>query len=915
MRVGRVMARLESVAALLGEMLASGPRLASKRKSGNGPPTAGHGRPASPSGMSQRDQRPRRHLSIVALLAVLAVSTASAGMASSASAATTSSTTYKELYRPQFHYTPAKNWMNDPNGLIWYKGEYHLFFQYNPSGNTWGNISWGHAVSRDLVHWQELPLAIPADDTNYVFSGSAVLDKDNTSGFGTRENPAMVAIYTSASKVCCHQAQALAYSTDRGRTWTKYAGNPVLDLGLADFRDPKVFWYEPAKRWLMVVALSAERKVSFYSSANLKTWTHLSDFGPANAVGGVWECPDLFPLAVDGNSKNVKWVLVVNLNPGGIAGGSGAQYFVGNFDGTSFHGDNVLGSYTPPVGTVLQDFEGSSYAPWTTTGTAFGSGPAPGALPGQGPVTGFLGHGLANSFVGGDASMGKLTSPAFTISSPYINFLVGGGNHPHVAGTVEGEPVPPGTVFADFEGTTYGWTTTGTAFGSGPAQGTFPGQQQVSGFLGHGLVNTFFGSSDLPTGTLTSPDFTITTNYIDFLIGGGNHPYPGDSGNPPTAVNLVVNGQVVRTATGQNAELLNWTAWNVSALKGQTAHIEIVDQNTGGWGHINADEIVFSDQAALPISTETAVNLVVGGNVVRTATGQNSENLDWTAWNVKDLVGQQAQIQIVDDNTDGWGHILADQFMFAAAPALSVLQRSSWVDYGRDFYAVNSWNDVPDGRRIAIAWMNNWDYGGSIPTAPWRSAMSVPREFALRTIDGSIQLASDPIGQLSQLRAGPVFELDQRTITPGTVTLSGQGASGKALDIQVDFNKATAHRFGLMVRAGGNEQTVIGYDVDNGQLFVDRTKSGNVSFDPTFPSVEQAPLALRNGSVSLHILVDWSSVEVFTKDGQRVITDQIFPSDSSQAVKLFAEGGSVQVNGLSIQQMRSAWDSSGAPGE
>jgi levanase len=406
-------------------------------------------------------------------------------------------------------------------------------------------------------------------------------------------------------------------------------------------------------------------------------------------VGGVWECPDLFPLAVDGNSKNVKWVLVVNLNPGGIAGGSGAQYFVGNFDGTSFHGDNVLGSYTPPAGTVLQDFEGSSYAPWTTTGTAFGSGPAPGALPGQGPVTGFLGHGLANSFVGGDAPMGKLTSPAFTISSPYINFLVGGGNHPHVAGTVEGEPVPPGTVFADFEGTTYGtgWTTTGTAFGSGPAQGTFPGQQQVSGFLGHGLVNTFFGSSDLPTGTLTSPDFTITTNYIDFLIGGGNHPYPGDTGNPPTAVNLVVNGQVVRTATGQNAELLNWTAWNVSALKGQTAHIETVDQNTGGWGHINADEIVFSDQAALPISTETAVNLVVGGNVVRTATGQNSENLDWTAWNVKDLVGQQAQIQIVDDNTDGWGHILADQFMFAAAPALSVLQRSSWVDYGRDFYA------------------------------------------------------------------------------------------------------------------------------------------------------------------------------------------------------------------------------------
>jgi levanase len=269
--------------------------------------------------MNRRDASSRRR-SIVALLAVLAVLTAIAGVPGSTAAAATS---YKELYRPQFHYTPAQNWMNDPNGLIWYKGEYHLFYQYNPSGNTWGNISWGHAVSRDLVHWQELPVAIPADANEFVFSGSAVIDKDNTSGFGTRQNPAMVAIYTSASKVCCRQAQALAYSLDRGRTFTKYAGNPVLDIGSDNFRDPKVFWYAPSKSWLMVVALSAEHKVQFYSSPDLKHWTHLSDFGPANAVGGVWEVPDLFPLAVDGNRRNVKWVLVVNLNPGGIAGGSG----------------------------------------------------------------------------------------------------------------------------------------------------------------------------------------------------------------------------------------------------------------------------------------------------------------------------------------------------------------------------------------------------------------------------------------------------------------------------------------------------------------------------------------------------------------------------------------------------------------
>ena len=155
-----------------------------------------------------------------------------------------------------------------------------------------------------------------------------------------------------------HQAQSIAYSLDRGRTWTKYEGNPVLDIGSGEFRDPKVFWYAPARRWIMAVVLATERKVSFYGSENLKSWTHLSDFGPANATGGVWEVPDLFPLAVDGKRKQTKWVLIVNLNPGGIAGGSGAQYFVGDFDGTTFRADNVVGDYTPPAGELYEGFEG-----------------------------------------------------------------------------------------------------------------------------------------------------------------------------------------------------------------------------------------------------------------------------------------------------------------------------------------------------------------------------------------------------------------------------------------------------------------------------------------------------------------------------------------------------------------------------
>ena len=270
---------------------------------------------------------------------------------------------YHEPYRPQFHFTPAKNWMNDPNGPIYYKGRYHLFYQYNPSGTTWGNISWGHAVSTDLVHWKELPIAIPQDDNEYIFSGSVVYDRKNTSGLGTAANPPLVAVYTASLKSNGIQEQSLASSTDGGLTWTKYANNPVLNLDSTNFRDPKVFWYPKTRTWEMVVALSDQHKVSIYSSPDLKTWTHQSDFGPAGATGGVWECPNLFPLKVKGTDET-KWVLVVGINPGGIAGGSGDQYFVGSFDGTTFT-SNDPATYTPPPGTTYAGFDCTSYAPWT----------------------------------------------------------------------------------------------------------------------------------------------------------------------------------------------------------------------------------------------------------------------------------------------------------------------------------------------------------------------------------------------------------------------------------------------------------------------------------------------------------------------------------------------------------------------
>jgi sucrose-6-phosphate hydrolase SacC (GH32 family) len=241
---------------------------------------------------------------------------------------------FTKEFRPTFHFTPEKNWINDPNGLLFYKGKYHLFYQHNPSGILWGNMSWGHSVSSDLQSWQHLPVAIPCTETTGIFSGSAVVDYTNSSGFGSTENPPLVAIYTVHQNDGSNQSQHIAYSLDEGTTWIKYADNPVLDLQLTDFRDPKVSWNDETQSWLMTVAKPLEYKIAFFSSPDLKIWTHLSDFGPLGATGGCWECPDLFPLQTPNGETH--WVLIVSLNPGGIAGGSGTQYFIGDWDGKTF---------------------------------------------------------------------------------------------------------------------------------------------------------------------------------------------------------------------------------------------------------------------------------------------------------------------------------------------------------------------------------------------------------------------------------------------------------------------------------------------------------------------------------------------------------------------------------------------------
>ena len=488
---------------------------------------------------------------------------------------------YSEPFRPQFHFTPEKNWMNDPNGLVYYKGEYHLFYQYNPLGNTWGHMSWGHAVSSDLVHWKHLPLALPEADGVMIFSGSAVVDWKNTSGLGKNGKPPMVAIYTCYRLSDRMQSQCIAFSNDKGRTWTKYASNPVIDIHSTNFRDPKVQWYEPGKHWIMTVSLSAEHKVRFYSSANLKDWTLLSEFGPAGGTAGVWECPDLFQLPVEG-SREKRWVLVVNINPGSIAGGSGGQYFIGQFDGTRF------------------------------------------------------------------------------VEDP----------------------------------------------GSRPA----------------GLER----------------------------------------------------------------------------------------------------------QAAL------------------------------------------------------------------------------WFDYGPDYYAAVSWNDIPrsDGRRLWLGWMSNWQYGQDVPTSPWRSAMSIPREVRLRQTAEGIRLMQRPARENQRLREKR-FQFKGGDLARANEWLAQNHIQGAQLELVVEFERQSTGVQGVEVLKSSKHETVIGVNWDRETVFVDRTNSANVNFNPKFSGVYEAPLT--SGKVKLHVFVDASSVEVFVNDGERVLTAISFPSGESREVKLFGPPDRAKISVLDVWKLKSSW--------
>jgi sucrose-6-phosphate hydrolase SacC (GH32 family) len=640
---------------------------------------------------------------------------------------------YAEPWRPQFHYSQPDRFMNDPNGLVYHDGEWHLFYQYRGGMG----IVWGHAVSRDLLHWENLPIAIPRqDDGKSIFSGSVVIDRQNTSGFGRAGVPPMVAIYTAAGRG--NQSQALAYSLDKGRTFTFYSGNPVIDIGSSQFRDPKVFWHEASRRWIMVVAMPDDHQVPIYGSTNLKDWELLSKWGPLPPVGGQYEVPDLFPLAVDGDPGRTKWVMLISTNPGGLWGGSLTAAYIGDFDGTTFREDARYRYDGPSASTMFADFDGTDHGAWKASGTAFGPGPARGALADQPELRGYRGRGLLNSFHGGGASTGTLTSPAFTIRHRFINFLVGG-----TAAAVKER----------------------------------------------------------------------------------------------TAVALLVDGVEVRSVTGNGRNTLDWVAWDVSDLAGRTAQLVVVDENPGATGRILVDDIGFSDTAARP-----------------------------------------------------------------------GLERTPWFDWGKDNYAGITFDNAPDGRRLFVGWLNNWQYAQSntVPTtAWWRGQQSLPRELSLRTVNGRPELFQVPLRELDTLRSGVLYRESGQAVT-GERAL---GATGTLLDLELALRPGTATRVGVKVLAGANgDETVVGYDAVAGQVYIDRARSGTAASNMTqFYGVHSGPLRLRDGVLNLRVLVDNSIVEVFAESGELALTDLVYPAPGSNGIKLFAEGGTATAESIAVHQMRSIW--------
>ena len=596
---------------------------------------------------------------------------------------------------------------------------------------------------------------------------------------------------------------------------------------------------------------------------------------------------------------------------------------MGDFDGTTFTADPA--QPTPvPDGETLWGFDGGDYEGWqvqndplSAAGGSFGTAPATGTLPQQNPVTGFAGTGYVNSYLGTDAAIGRLVSPEFTIDADFLNFLAGGGFHPREEGTGSGAAPDGNTPIFDFElaeGETLadqGWTGTGDLDPVHQPTAPHRGENVAWGFGGTGFLSTFYSpdGTDARRGTLTSPAFEITSPFLDLKVGGGD--------GPQLAVQLIIDGEVVHSETGMRNHLTDWRSWDVSEYQGATAQLRVVDDNPGGWGAIWIDDVVAADRPALPRSTETTINLVVDGETVRSTTGQgrtgsDTEAMNWEHWDVAEFAGRAARIEIVDNHRGGWGHITADQFMLHDEAFQPVLRLdTSRLDFGSDNYAASSFNpnETPNGERIFVGWMGQ---AFSAPTSPWRGSFTMPRELALKTVDGQAVITHAFTRHLDEYEnEAQAFTADALEVT-GTKALAD--ASGVHQRIRATLTPGEGQS-GLVVRGADGTGTRIGFDAATHSVFIDRSKSGLIP-SGRFETPSSAPARLVDGKISLEILVDTGSVEVLVNGGEQSFSEFIFPDASADDVSLFSTEGTTTVDELSVTPLNSStypWQGPGVP--
>jgi sucrose-6-phosphate hydrolase SacC (GH32 family) len=655
-----------------------------------------------------------------------------------------------DKYNPVYHFYPSI----DPTGLFYYAGQYFL--------------NWGSATSTDLVHWKMTPYGLsrtrrpggqnfggqapiqgrppqeqqpgappqgqqpgaPPRNQQVItgMSGSAVVDWNNTTGLGKNGIPPVIAVQMNGRN------RNLAFSNDTVRTWTKSDKESVLPNSTGTFRDPKVFWYEPDKKWVMVYPWCEIQEIRFYSSKNLVDWEYMSKFGPWGAVGGQWECVDFFPLPVDGNSSNIKWILEVGLQP------RNGQYFIGDFDGTRF-----------------------------------------------------------------------------TMDKSYVDYLSYDRYH------------PSGIMLFDFERGIDEWKMEGDAFIDCPtvAEGTNGkgGSRCIKGGRGNGK--------------LTSPEFTITKNFINFMVGGGYSP-------GAKCINLTIDGKIVRTQTGNSANAhLNWQGWDVTEFRGKNARIEIVNNNTASTGggsmgsrtSISCDDIMLCDALPKPA---------------------------------------------YEEYNPGW-------------------EKAFWFDWGQDFYAQRTWtNYAPDEKRIiVVGWMGNWRYNNE----PILGNFSIARSLELKTFPEGIRIVQTPIKELESLRTS--HKVAGENTFEGTWSPKKFQPTQNSYELIVEFENISAEEFGLNLCIGGNQKTVIAYNVSREELSVDRRKSGYDEFNALFPSITRGPLKNRSNTTKLHIFIDKCSVEVFGNNGETTISDKIYPDPTSLGIELFSNNGKVKVKSLDLWELGS----------